>query len=342
VSLLPPATEGINASKLRQHLDDASLFNSFTDLSNWYGNNAKEMAAASQLTTWQAADSSLSISKLSLKCLGEVASYTPCSPPMLNADEGAHNWGSEQYSIEQALSSALMAEGSVESLDPDYLALLPPPPHTAHSGNYVEAYGQMTPPDDFSPANDYCPPDVAKQEIDSPEQKSAKPRRSQKAGTKRRKSASKDNEDSAAAPPAKKQRKRRGASRVKSEPEVEDEAKREKYLEKNRIAASKCRQKRKTWESELDARVKELSARRACLGHCVTALREEVIALKNELLSHVDCGCTAIHDYLTQSATDILPLTSLGYVENGAGPDGRPSAVFNGGIIAASNTLDIG
>lgn len=313
-------------------MDDANLFSSFTNMSNWYNNyNTKGMGVESQPTTSQATD------------FGPVTSYTPYPPPMMKTDDGEHGWGDDDCSIERALPLALMAEESVGGLDAGYLALSQAP--AVHSDSYIRAYGQITPPNDLSPSRDSLrSPDVVKQEVDSSERKPAWPERSQKA-PRRRKAASKDNDGNstaAAAPPTKKQRKRRDAAQVEGEPEIEDGAKREMYLEKNRIAAIKCRQKKKMWESELVAQARELSAARACLRPCVTALREEVIALKTELLKHVNCGCTAIHEYLTQSATQILPLASFECAEGGAGLDRKPPASFHEGFIAATNTLDIG
>jgi hypothetical protein len=313
-------------------MDDANLFSSFTNMSSWYNNyNTKGMGVESQPTTSQATD------------FGPVTSYTPYPPPMMKKDEEEHDWGDDDCSIERALPSALMAEESVGGLDAGYLALSQAP--AVHSDSYVRAYGQITPPNDLSPSRDsLCSPDVVKREVDSSEQKPARPERSQKA-PRRRKAVSKDDDGSGstpAAPPAKKQRKRRNAAQVEGAPETEDGAKREMYLEKNRIAAIKCRQKKKMWESELVARARELSAARACLRPCVTALREEVIALKTELLKHVGCSCTAIHEYLTQSATQMLPLASFECVQGGTGLDRKPSASFHEGFIAATNTLDVG
>ncbi|OCL03538.1 hypothetical protein AOQ84DRAFT_368304, partial [Glonium stellatum] len=169
-----------------------------------------------------------------------------------------------------------------------------------------------------------------------------------------------DDGDSAAAPPAKKQRKGRRGSTAQS-PGDGSGPRREKYLEKNRVAASKCRQKKKQWEMALDARVRELEAARACLRPYVTALREEVIALKSELLKHVDCGCTAIQEYLAESASHILPVLAVaaagGDGVGGVGglgapgldrrlslsmPATTPTGAFRGGFMAAADTLDIG
>ncbi|EPX73986.1 transcription factor Atf21 [Schizosaccharomyces octosporus yFS286] len=82
--------------------------------------------------------------------------------------------------------------------------------------------------------------------------------------------------------------------------------KRKRFLERNRIAASKCRQKKKLWTQDL-----ENSARIACeqskaLRSLVAQLREEVLCLKNQLLAHQDCGCEGIRQYLSSEAMGIM------------------------------------
>ncbi|WBW74533.1 DNA-binding transcription factor, Atf-CREB family Atf21 [Schizosaccharomyces osmophilus] len=82
--------------------------------------------------------------------------------------------------------------------------------------------------------------------------------------------------------------------------------KRKRFLERNRIAASKCRQKKKLWTKDL-----ENSARIACeqskaLRSLVAQLREEVLCLKNQLLAHQDCGCEGIRQYLSSEAMGIM------------------------------------
>ncbi|EPY52960.1 transcription factor Atf21 [Schizosaccharomyces cryophilus OY26] len=82
--------------------------------------------------------------------------------------------------------------------------------------------------------------------------------------------------------------------------------KRKRFLERNRVAASKCRQKKKLWTQDL-----ENSARVACeqskaLRSLVAQLREEVLCLKNQLLAHQDCGCEGIRQYLSSEAMGIM------------------------------------
>ncbi|KAI1799208.1 hypothetical protein F4811DRAFT_124956 [Daldinia bambusicola] len=83
------------------------------------------------------------------------------------------------------------------------------------------------------------------------------------------------------------------------------EAQKVEKLEKNRVAASKCRKKKKKETNNLQVRAKALTAERNVLKSMADALREEVIELKNEILKHGMCDCHVIQNYITESARQI-------------------------------------
>ncbi|KAI1759117.1 hypothetical protein GGR53DRAFT_177070 [Hypoxylon sp. FL1150] len=76
--------------------------------------------------------------------------------------------------------------------------------------------------------------------------------------------------------------------------------------EKNRTAASKCRQKKKMETATLQAREKALAAKRDGLKSMVDALRMEVLGLKNEVLRHGRCDCSVIQNYIAETAKQIV------------------------------------
>jgi hypothetical protein len=120
-----------------------------------------------------------------------------------------------------------------------------------------------------------------------------------------------------ATPPQDPQPPKRKRGRPKSQPQAQEgfnaegypfpvSSARESHLEKNRVAAHKCRQRRKEYINSLETRSREFSTKNRELKEQVNGLREEVLNLKNVLLRHAGCGCWAIDEYLAQCAGDLL------------------------------------
>ncbi|XP_049982614.1 cyclic AMP-dependent transcription factor ATF-7 isoform X4 [Alexandromys fortis] len=84
-----------------------------------------------------------------------------------------------------------------------------------------------------------------------------------------------------------------GGRRRRTVDEDPDE-RRQRFLERNRAAASRCRQKRKLWVSSLEKKAEELTSQNIQLSNEVTLLRNEVAQLKQLLLAHKDCPVTAL------------------------------------------------
>lgn len=91
------------------------------------------------------------------------------------------------------------------------------------------------------------------------------------------------------------QRKRRKRESTKN---LNDEEKRQKFLERNRQAASKCRQKKKQWIEELEQKAEEATKRNEQLRASVSTLKDELIELKSLLLAHRNCECESIQQYI--------------------------------------------
>ncbi|KAI9792660.1 MAG: hypothetical protein M1835_007721 [Candelina submexicana] len=107
-------------------------------------------------------------------------------------------------------------------------------------------------------------------------------------------------------------RQRKSSTRSKPEPtspkgsmNPQDDVKRSKFLERNRVAASKCRQKKKEWTSNLEAKARDLQNSKTQLAIMVSSLKEEMLFLKGELLKHSNCNCTRIRDYLDHEVTNL-------------------------------------
>uniref|UniRef100_A0A096MG38 Cyclic AMP-dependent transcription factor ATF-7 n=1 Tax=Poecilia formosa TaxID=48698 RepID=A0A096MG38_POEFO len=104
-----------------------------------------------------------------------------------------------------------------------------------------------------------------------------------------------------------------GGSRRRRSAEQDPDERRQKFLERNRAAATRCRQKRKLWVSSLEKKAEELTHTNLQLQNEVTSLRSEVGQLKQILLTHKDCPVTA------------RQREAQGYPTAGVSPEGSPT-----------------
>ncbi|XP_062322729.1 cyclic AMP-responsive element-binding protein 5 isoform X1 [Osmerus eperlanus] len=89
---------------------------------------------------------------------------------------------------------------------------------------------------------------------------------------------------------------------------------RRKFLERNRAAATRCRQKRKVWVMSLEKKAEELTQTNMQLQNEVTMLKTEVTQLKQLLLTHKDCPITTMQK------------DSQGYLSPESSPASSPGA----------------
>lgn len=80
-----------------------------------------------------------------------------------------------------------------------------------------------------------------------------------------------------------------------------DDSRRSKFLERNRVAASKCREKKKLWTQNLEEKARNLQKENSSLRLMLDSLRDEMIFLKDEMLKHNNCGCERIEAFLKSS-----------------------------------------
>ncbi|XDV39923.1 hypothetical protein PO909_009096 [Leuciscus waleckii] len=96
---------------------------------------------------------------------------------------------------------------------------------------------------------------------------------------------------------------------------------RRKFLERNRAAATRCRQKRKVWVMSLEKKAEELTQTNMQLQSEVTMLKNEVTQLKQLLLTHKDCPITTMQK------------ESQGYLSPESSPAGSPTPVTQQQVI---------
>ncbi|EXK75875.1 hypothetical protein FOQG_19361 [Fusarium oxysporum f. sp. raphani 54005] len=88
-------------------------------------------------------------------------------------------------------------------------------------------------------------------------------------------------------------------------------AKHKQVQERNRIAAEKCRMRKKEELARLQSDEQAIEQRHRMLSSCVDDLKEEILHLKTQLLQHTSCNCTLIHHHIEKEAqcyTDALGL----------------------------------
>lgn len=163
--------------------------------------------------------------------------------------------------------------------------------------NSISRFGQITPPDDkvmftTNLAN------IIKREHDDNNDVNMADLQQDASSVSRRKSST--------ASASKRSRKgSRGHNKDEEGSDPEEDAKREKFLERNRVAASKCRQKKKEWTNGLEDRLRHLQAENTHLKSFTATLRDEVLSLKGEMLKHQSCGCHGIRNYLANQASNL-------------------------------------
>ncbi|KAL4655508.1 cyclic AMP-dependent transcription factor ATF-7-like [Arapaima gigas] len=104
---------------------------------------------------------------------------------------------------------------------------------------------------------------------------------------------------------------------------------RQRFLERNRAAASRCRQKRKLWVSSLEKKAEELSSINVSLTNEVSLLRNEVAHLKQLLLAHKDCPVTVLQRKNAAYLGEESPKDPLE-------PTGSPAPVIQHSSMASS------
>ncbi|KAK7132400.1 hypothetical protein R3I93_018823 [Phoxinus phoxinus] len=109
---------------------------------------------------------------------------------------------------------------------------------------------------------------------------------------------------------------------------------RQRFLERNRAAASRCRQKRKVWVNSLEKKAEDLSSMNVSLSNEVSHLRNEVAHLKQLLLAHKDCPVTNLQKKAAYLGEEHMKETSEA--------TGSPAPVIQHSSLAHSPSSTVG
>ncbi|KAL8639622.1 MAG: hypothetical protein Q9228_003365 [Teloschistes exilis] len=162
-----------------------------------------------------------------------------------------------------------------------------------YTGTRVQL-GQNTPPDDDFP-NLFTVPGQCQNPSTGVQEPSAG------SATKRKRSSTSGHEKATA--PKRSRKNGRSTNLSNGQPASSaEEVRRHKFLERNRVAASKCRQKKKEWTQNLENRARELQKENNHLRMLTDSLRDELVFIKGEILKHTSCESDNIQSWLKSSA----------------------------------------
>ncbi len=253
------------------------------------------------------------------------------------------DWAHDAY---VALNDAKLKQQQTDSWTPfvngtsslQNMSFTIPPSLLTHAS--IERYGQVTPPEERSPGGDETKTSSSVQDQDlsneatwseehsntstqqqskdaqsaAQEESAPKRRRTSRQAMANQSAPTPPNNTTANTNPQPPKRKR---GRPKSQPQMVEaftadgfpfqvSSARQSHLEKNRVAAHKCRQRKKEYINSLEGRAREFSSKNKALKENVAMLREEVLSLKNEVLRHAGCSFWAVDEYLARCAGDLL------------------------------------
>lgn len=223
--------------------------------------------------------------------------FEPQLPPQYNAlpePDSTLGWNN----VARQIPSPPNSTASPPSSWPPFSYQQEPPVHNILTDIYPNTgvqYGQNTPPDDEYNNNLFASIEPS-QPLSTPNNHSL----STSEKKRKRHSASTGSKEG---PPKRSRKYGRSTDSCNGQaPSGAEEVRRSKFLERNRIAASKCRQKKKEWTQNLESRARELAKESQSLRMMVESLRDEMMFLRSEMVKHTTCGCAEIQGWVKSGA----------------------------------------
>ncbi|KAJ9419685.1 hypothetical protein FOXG_07028 [Fusarium oxysporum f. sp. lycopersici 4287] len=85
-----------------------------------------------------------------------------------------------------------------------------------------------------------------------------------------------------------------------------NDEKRKNFLERNRVAAHKCRLRRKQWLTQLQTKVELFTTENNTLMAQIAHLRDETVSLKTLILAHKDCPVAYQQELYSASMSQVI------------------------------------
>lgn len=181
---------------------------------------------------------------------------------------------------------------------------------TGHEDAVSRRYGQITPPSENDRDSDQVTGMRTDSGVGQCKKTSAKPRSSSHSQQTKRMA-------SADVRPAKRARRDSRASGSEDDEDglldhIGGDGKREKYREKNRVAAAKCRAKKKEHVDHLEETHRTQSVLNTALKQTEKALRDELSFWRTQALQHTFCNCRSVQEYNMRKARSLAVESVLG------------------------------
>lgn len=117
---------------------------------------------------------------------------------------------------------------------------------------------------------------------------------------------------------------------------------RRRILERNRIAATKCRLRKRDEADALASREQAMEDHHRYLSTCFESLTAEIYQLKTQLLQHTDCDCSLIQKYITNEAKkSVEGLMSCSTAFHAYGDCASPGRIDSTRASSIADTLTI-
>ncbi|KAL4887362.1 hypothetical protein BJY04DRAFT_175741 [Aspergillus karnatakaensis] len=190
--------------------------------------------------------------------------------------------------------------------------------------SYRVKHGQVTPPSDDSPISNTATA-ISPQNTQAPYLRSSIENLTEEPSKRRRSTGGarvQGGSQSASGRRGSSLQSTRGSTSV--EPGSPDDDRQEKTRARNRLAASKCRQKRKEENTQLENKYNLEKQRHEELTREVAVLRSALVATKDQVLAHSECGHEPIQAYIQGMAKRIT-------IKDEAVDFGGPPTHFYGG-----------
>ncbi|KAM0200403.1 hypothetical protein ACHAPA_004869 [Fusarium lateritium] len=113
------------------------------------------------------------------------------------------------------------------------------------------------------------------------------------------------------------------------EDDLPKDPRRRRILERNRIAATKCRLRKRDEASALASQEQAMEDQNRYLSSCFDSLTTEIYHLKTQLLQHTDCNCVLIQKYIANEAKRTVD--GLSSCTSAFRPDNGPTSPFRRG-----------